>query len=338
MDTDDDPLWSADSRGDAELARLQQLLGRYRHVAPAPHVVLPARRPAARRRQQWIAAVAATLCFALAAGGWLGWRLSWSSDVGWPVASPQAQRERLQVGDRIATDRGERVRVDVARIGSLVLSPQTRVALLETRTGHHRITLETGHLRARIWAPPGWFGVHTGAAEVIDLGCEFDMWTSADGSGRAVVHSGWIMHSLGGRDTLVPAGHALRFDARGAGIPLRQDAEAQFAAAIAQLDTALAAGARAPSVEQAVAAQATETDMVTLLTLLTRYPMLADGPLYARTAQMLGVSAADAGHRRAWSQGNTQAIDAWWDRVPRPPKQWWLYWRDALPWGGEAWL
>lgn len=270
------------------------------------------------------------LCLLLAFSGWFGWRLQWSPGVAWNLAEEHSARTRLPVGDSLETRDGERVRLDVARIGTLEVSPRTRVSLLETRSGEHRIALASGHIHARIWAPPMWFAVSVPGAEVIDLGCEFDLWVDAAGNGRAIVQSGWIMHARDDQETLVPAGYTLSFDADRAEIPLHTDAGAAFAVAVVRLDHALAAGETDPSAETAVAQQATAADVFTLLTLLTRYPSLADGPLYPAVADMLGEPAADVRHRQDWTQGSTASINAWWDRVPRPPKQWWRNWGDAL--------
>jgi hypothetical protein len=70
--------------------------------------------------------------------------------------------------------------------------------------------------------------------------------------------------------------------------------------------------------------------VLTLLTLMTRHPRLAEGPMYLTVADMLSAPAGDLQHRQAWAQGRANAIDEWWDHLPRPPKQWWRNWRDAL--------
>lgn len=324
----DDPLWSAGPHGDAELARLERLLEGYRHV-PATRRWSAGDRPR-RSRRMALASGVAVLGLLAAAGGWFGWRLQWQEGAAWTVSRTELAGGRLHVGGSLATDAAGQARVRVARIGALEVSPRTRLVLLETRMGEHRVALEAGHVHARIWAPPGWFGVRVDAAEVIDLGCEFDLWRKADGSGRASVQRGWILHSHAGQDTLVPAGHTIDFDAMRAGIPRRDDADPAFGAAVIRLDQALAGGGADRQSEREVATRAVPSDVYTLLTLMTRHPVLASGPLYPRLASMLGVPADDARHREAWSQGSTHAINDWWERVPRPPKQWWRYWRDAV--------
>ena len=150
-----------------------------------------------------------------------------------------------------------------------------------------------------------------------------------DGGGRIHVTSGWVMHSVDGQETLVPAGSDLDFTRERSGIPLAVNADAGFRAAIGQFDRAMAAGQRPADAEALIAREATAADRFTLLTLLTRYPALASGPLYPKLATMFDETPTP-GHREAWRHGSVHAMNQWWEQIPRPPKAWWLNWRDAL--------
>jgi len=328
MPTKPDPLWTPGAPGDADVARLESLLSRYRHSEAMP---VPTPGPVASRRPRtalrW--AAACVLLLGMAVSAWIPWRLQWAEDTPWTIAG--LQRDALPVGGQLVTAPGEHRRVDVARIGVMDLSPGSRVTLLETRSGRHRVALESGHVKARIWAPPGYFGVRVGAAEVVDLGCVFEMWKHGDGQGRILVSSGWIMHTVADVETLVPAGFELHFDDWRAGIPLRPGAAEAFASAATRVDAAESASERDRDAEAQAASLATDGDAYTLLSLLTRHPGLADGPLYPRLAELLGVPANDARHRHAWATGQAPAINAWWRHMPQPPKQWWRNWRDAVP-------
>lgn len=328
MSAHDEPLWTAVAHGDAELERLETLLSRYRHVPLATARWTRVDVPSRTWRAPCAAAVA-MLCAVLGLAGWFGWRLQWNQGAPWAFADELRDGTELPVGGILETRVGERARLAVARIGAIDVSPRTRLSLLATRSGGHRVALESGHIHARIWAPPMWFAVSVEGAEIVDLGCEFDLWVDRAGKGRATVQGGWIMHARADQETLVPAGYTLRFDTDRAEIPLRNDADAGFGAAVRQLDLALVAGAVDPSAEAAIALQATPQDVFTLLTLLTRHPTLAQGALYPKVADMLGAPRGDGRHRQAWIRGNADAINEWWDRAPRPPKQWWRNWRDA---------
>lgn len=336
MNDIDDPLWNPAAAGDADLRRLRALLAPYGAAARGlgdwtPRAVAPA-----RRRRGAAAALAAGLaaCLALYAG--YAWRLAWSDGRPWRVEASAAASvpARLAPGATLDTGAQESLTIAVARIGRIELSPRSTLRLVETRGGQHRVALDRGHLRARIWAPPGYFGVDAGAAEVVDLGCDFDVWKGADGRGRVYVRSGWVAYRLGAQEVLLPSGFAMEFDARRASTPLRPEAPPAFVQAVRELERALEAtadplAAREPAGR--VAAAAADTDAFTLLSLLTRHPALADGPLYARLARALGVSADDSAHRAAWAAGDQAAVGAWWRRMPTQPKHWWSNWSDALP-------
>lgn len=336
MTEHDDPLWNPQLAADAELARMQRLLARYRldtavtnrwASPPADLPAMPRRRP----RWPWLLAAAVLLLAIVPAMLWQ--RLQWPAGAPWPVfADDGARLGTLAVGQTLDSGASTR-RLAVARIGSLQLAPGSRLGLDETRHGRHRIALVEGRLHARIWAPPGWFVVDMDGSEVVDLGCEFELLRRADGSGEVRVLSGWILHSAGVVDVLVPQHYTLRFTDGRAGTPLHRAATPALRAALQAMDRRHQQGLEPDSrLAQAVADAATDADAYSLLALLTREPALAAGPLYPRLAQALGLDAGDTQHRAAWAAGSVHAINAWWDALPHPPKQWWRYWRDALPW------
>ena len=237
-------------------------------------------------------------------------------------------------GDVLVTDARQSMAIAVARIGRITLSPQSTLRLLETRSGKHRVSLDSGHLRARIWAPPGTFGVTDGTTDVIDLGCDFDMWKYADGSARVYVRSGWIAWRVAAQEILLPAGFGLHFDAQHASTPLRPHASPAFASAVEALEKALAQSGQESSAARAaadaVASEAEDADGFTLLSLLSQHPQLVHGKLYDRLARALGTSGHDESHRAAWAAGDHDAINAWWQRMPTQPKHWWANWSDIV--------
>ncbi len=327
-----DPLWDPDLPGDEALERLESLLGGYRHV-PRPGLAWPVPRAFVhgRRRRRVLLATAAVLAACMVGvAAWVPWRLQWSESRQWAIeAGARPGPESLRAGSTLATSANQSATIRVARIGRMEVMPGTRIRLLDTRSGHHRLELLEGRVRARIWAPPGYFGIATGASETVDLGCEFEMSRDPQGKGTLHVTSGWVIHRVKGQETLVPAGTRLDFDEVRSGIPLATTASAGFRAAVERLDLAMSQGARAPDIEETVAREARASDRFTLLTLLTRYPALASGPLYPRLAAMFD-EAPDARHREAWQHGSVHAMNLWWERIPRPPKAWWLNWRDAI--------
>jgi len=331
MSDHDDPLWSPGLPADPALGRLESLLAPYSAQRRGLQDRLP-RLPRSGRRR-WPLALAASLLLISTAGYLLhAHRLHWDSGRAWTMRDGAGAG--LAPGEYVETAAGQQVRLSVARIGQLTLSPGSRLGLLTTGPGRHRVSLERGHLRARIWAPPGYFGVHSGAAEIIDLGCDFDLFVAADRSGRVVVRSGWIVYRIGGHEQLVPAGHVLRFDAERPGTPLREDAPPAVRELVGRFDQLLGGASPAPAalheVAGALALQARDADAFTLLSMLSRRPELAAGPLYPRLASALGVPGDDADHRQRWVAGEFAPRVAWWARLPTQPKQWWRNWRDVL--------
>ncbi|MGB4857932.1 MAG: hypothetical protein WBP11_01255 [Dokdonella sp.] len=334
----DDNLWNPALDNDPELRRLNTLLSpfsaRARGLALRP--VVPASQHNMFRRTLAGLAVVAAACLFLV---WLGsHRLDWPTDQAWNFVTESSSGRKesgsLAPGSIIATGAGQTTTLSVARIGTVMLSADSRLQMISTRAGEHRVRLDIGHLRARIWAPPNYFGVESGRAEVIDLGCDFDLWKQADGRGLVYVRNGWITYRVASQEVLVPAGYAVRFDARDFSTPLRPGATPAFANAVQSLELMIAEdGPDADTIRtmsESVARFASDSDAYTLLSLLSRQPRLATSSIYTRLAAALSVPANDTEHRRAWTEGSPDAINAWWKKLPVQPKQWLANWTDLF--------
>ena len=331
---EDDPLWNPQHDEDPQRRAWRATLAPYALAARGlaewnpPRVVRATPRLA---RWKWPLAAAALV------GGVAvlhHHRMAWDEGRPWSVAAiADAPSTTLQPGQRIVTDANHGTSITVARIGTIELSPASSLRLLATRGGHHRVDLEQGHLRARIWAPPGYFGVSDGRSEIVDLGCDFDVWRQADGNGRVSVRSGWIAWRNGAAERLVPAGYEVRFVGDRISLPLRVEADVALRQAMAAFETQQAAVANDPvafaRVADHIADVASDADAMSLLSLLTEHPELASSRVYPRLARALGLPVDDA-HRQAWQQGSRAAIDAWWARLPTQPKRWWMNWRDVF--------
>jgi len=333
MTDEHDPLWNPAHEGDEELRRYEALLAPF--GAKARGLQLKPAAPAKPvRRARWLrttAAIGVAASVLLATG--LAWTLSWREGNPWAVSSGDSAKPLVIArGEQLQTGDGESAEIAVARIGRIALSPDSSLRLLETRAGRHRVQLDHGHLRARIWAPPGWFGISSGDAEVIDLGCDFDIWKQANGHGRVFVRSGWVAYEVAEQEVLVPAGFAMRFDAARPYTPMRPQASAVFARAVQAMDRVLIESgpdsAAALQASATVAAASDDADGYSLLSLLTRYPVLAKGELYPRLAASLKAGKLDDAHRAAWLVGDQETIDSWWQLLPRHPKSWWRNWKD----------
>ena len=331
-----DPLWNPAAQADDDLDQIQRALAPYGARARGLSMpTLPSPRRIRRRALPW--ALAAGVAILLLGAGYQ-YRLAWAPGSTWTVVRQEdpgsEEKSRWQPGRTLETTSSETATIEVARIGSIDLSANSTLRLVETQKGKHRVTLEQGHMRARIWAPPGYFGVHTDAGEVVDLGCDFDLWKQRGGAGRVFVRSGWISYRVGAEDILVPKGYAISFTGETAQTPLRPDASAALVAAVRALETILhsqnGGAARLDDAARGVADAARDRDAFTLLSLLTRWPALARTSLYPRLAATLGIQGDSADHQQAWERGERAAIDAWWKKLPRQPKQWWANWSDVL--------
>ncbi len=322
----DDYLWDGSGERDEEVARLEELLGRYRHEAPL-------RRRAWGRRSIYLAAAAALILF-VAAGVFATFvlRFKWPAGTPWDitdvVGTPTVagkvvdDKDRLTVGETLRTDGQSSVTVRVARVGEVEVAPNSELVL--THTGdHHRMALRRGAIRARVWAPPFMFGVRTPAGVASDLGCVFEL-SYEKGEGVVRVLSGWVEFESSERESLIPSGAmAVVREPIGPGTPFYPETSPAFRAALVAFD--FDGGPLGP-----VLAEARAGDAMTLLHILER----ADTPaqraaIYDRLAVLAppppgvtreGVMAED------WTMFNR-----WRDSLGVGGiKKWWLNWRDAL--------
>ena len=340
---DNDYLWDRSGPVDLEVARLERLLRGQSHVEVPRRARVgasPAPLPRMRRRGWRIAFAAAAmlaLC-ALGAGAWFQQRLHWDAGAPWQVIAQQgdvrvdgrAQQARALAQDgTLETGANAMTRLRAAGIGEVAVGAGSRVRLVETRTGFHRVQLEQGSLWARVWAPPGQFGVGVAGADVIDLGCEFLLKVDADGSGSLSVLSGWVQVDNLRREVLVPQGTRVRVNGDGAaGTPHAFGASDAFVAALEAIDARN--GAVAPDGEEVrrLIAASQARDAISLLVLLRDYPQLAEGPLFERLATLLPMPQAT---RDAWRTDRMAVLNAWWDALPYPRvKRWWTQWPDAF--------
>lgn len=345
----DDYLWDRRGPEDGEIARLERLLAssawRPRQRGPAPQRHRPGRRAGSRWRTAF--AVAAVLgVFALGLQAWYVHRLQWPTAQPWRIAATEGEvtvaGERLVSTGELApgavleTGTDATARLEVARIGEMVLGGGSRFAVIETRDGRHRTRLQRGRLWARIWAPPGAFGVSTPAGDVYDLGCEFLLHANADGSGSLTVRSGWVQVEHAAHEVLVPEGARVEFGARGEpGIPYDLGASAAFVAALRELHAQDRRPEPNGATVQALVAAARPRDAISLLYLLQFHPSLREGPVFDRLAELMPPDAKVT--REDLRARGRDALAPWWDALPYPRiKRWWLQWPDAFSSGDDA--
>ena len=333
-DMKDSYLWDGSGEPDREVVRLERLLRGYRHQGALPP--LPAR-PATPRRfavqaaMQILVTAASLILVAMAAwfaytvrpSGWTVQSLAGAPSVaGTPIAGPA----RLPIGETITTDGASRARVDVGSIGIVDVEPNSRVRLLASRVGEHRLALDHGQIRALIWAPPRLFFVNTPSATAIDLGCAYTLNVDHRGWGRLFVESGWVAFQHGGRESFIPkdAVCATR-PGVGPGTPSYSDAPPGIAEALTILDFSPTQDVRREAALDTVLALARPKDAFTLWHLLSRGTLAERARVYDRLASLVPPPAGAT--RAAILRGERPALDAWWNALGLDSASWWRIWK-----------
>lgn len=342
---DDNYLWDGSRVPEApgvdiaDIQRLEALLGRFRTTAPPPK--LPAR-AARRRRIRAIAPLLATAAVVsvMVAASWRATRsTNAASNVAWTVTAVEGHPQidavkfdataRIAVGQTLITDRTAKALVDVSSIGRVTVDGSSRMRLVDSREGHHRLALDRGTLHAIIAAPPGQFVVDTSSAVATDLGCAYTLSIDEEGTGLLSVSTGWVAFELNGRESFVPAGAScITLPHSGPGTPRYDDSAQQFRDALDRFDTDTD-DARRRAALGVVLTTARARDGVTLWHLLPR----VDAPDRGRVFDALAARvAAPAGVTREAIVGlDRQALDRWWDALGLGDTTWWRGWKRGYP-------
>jgi hypothetical protein len=229
----DDYLWDKSGEPDAEVQKLEALLGRYRSAAPMPDFKRVA---AIRRRPVWPFAVAAALivCAILGAVRFYTPANRWrATDASGVADVPHAI---LRTGDVVRTERGS-VRLQSPAVGTIDLGANTTVRLIENRSKRHRLALAAGTIHAKTTSQPGVFVIDTPKARAIDLGCEYTLTITPGGGGELHVIAGWVDLTHGYEQSLVPQGASAMIEADGSlTVPVFDDAVPAFHAAMRDHD------------------------------------------------------------------------------------------------------
>lgn len=220
-----------------------------------------------------------------------------------------AGTSRLHPGDVLQTGTASEAEVKIANIGRLLVSPNTRIRLLVTKSNEHRIALDRGKVEAQTWAPPRLFIVDTPSASAVDLGCKYSLQVQGDGSDLLHVTVGMVAFENDGRETIVPAGAFCR-TRKGSGpeTPFFEDASPEFQAALQKVDS-LGDGPERANQLRVMLAEAHVRDALSLWHLLPRVDLESRGMIYDRLAGLLppppevtraGIVALDPKMLEAW--------------------------------------
>lgn len=310
-------LWDKTGEPDPEVEKLERLLGTLRHDRP-----LRMREPQIPwKRFAAAAAVVLVVCSS-------AWVLTRGPKEGWEVAIMQGNENRrtvLSVGEVLQTDSTSRAKIDVVRMGTLDVEPDTRLKLVRSRNNEHRVALQRGTIHAFITAPARNFFVDTPSAVAVDLGCKYTLHVDEHGTGLLKVELGWVSFESNGRESFIPAGAACWTRPKsGAGIPYYLDATDRFRTALKSFEET---GNTADLA--VVLAEARREDAFTLWHILPRTNGAEREQVFTRMAAIVpppsdvtgsGILALDR-----------KMMDHWWDTLGLNDTNWWRMWKRPLP-------
>jgi hypothetical protein len=251
-----DYLWDRSGEPDAEVQRLEGLLGRYRTAAATPDF---ARVVVMRRPSRWPFAIAAAVMLCAIVGiirlamPRNGWRATESS------GAASVPHSILRAGDVVTTGDGS-VRLESRAVGVVEIGAHTTLRLVESRRARQRLALTAGTIHAKTTSMPGVFVIDTPRARAIDLGCEYTLTIANSAGGELRVIGGWVDLTHGYEQSLVPAGASAMIGGDGElTVPIFDDAAPAFRRAVRNF----AAGHDLAT----IVAQSRKRDALTLLNL-----------------------------------------------------------------------
>jgi len=324
-----DYLWDKSGDADPDVERLERALSVFAQSSPPPPFNLPAVAPAARPSpsSRWIGVALLAASVAIAVGSLtLAFRFRPAlpgRGTEWEVTK-NGGRSPLTVGGWLETGDRERASFNVANIGQVVVEPRTRLRLLNSQAGDHRLELARGTMHATIWAPPNQFFVETPSTLAVDLGCAYTLSVDDEGAGLVSVLVGWVGFKWGDRESFIPAGSACATRPRiGPGTPYNERVSAAFREALATIDF----NGRSPEMPKAltlVLNESTERDEVTLWHLLARVAAGDRDRVFDRLAALVPPPAGVT--REGVRAGDRRMLDAWWDALGLGSTSMWRTW------------
>jgi hypothetical protein len=317
----EDYLWDRSGEPDVEIENLERVLGTLRMNRPAPELPVHSAR-------NWKLAIAAGVAVA-AISSWLMWRQIPPTSP-WQVAKVEGRPEvagrqiqtsgNLRRNQWLITDASSRAQLVLNDVGQVDVDPNSRVRLVESHTGDHRLQLAKGKLHAFIWAGPGQFAVDTPSARAVDLGCAYTLEVDDKGIGLVHVTTGWVGFQHDGRESFIPAGaECLTKPGAGPQTPYYADASPAFRGCVRRLDAG-DASALSP-----LLAEARQKDAFTLWHLLFTTQGSDRERVYAQLAKLVPPPAQDI-TREGILKGDRKMLDLWWNQLGLEDTNWWRQW------------
>jgi hypothetical protein len=350
--TKDDYLWDGSGEPDAEIQRLEGLLGRFqcnRRTPVFPEVMRVERRafipgwmrlfPVQAMTAAAVLAIAVAIFLVygrkpvpVTGAGWDVSRVAGTPRIG-PNTIGGKETGRLGIGQILETDHQSRASLRADEIGQIEVEPSTRLRLLAMGAGLKRIALERGTIHAYIWAPPGQFVVDTPSAMTVDLGCAYTLQVNDSGAGLVRTSLGWVGFKLNGHESFIPAGAACATRPKvGPGTPYFEDASPEFRSALARFDFEDSAPQQCAGDLTIVVGKSRKRDALTLWHLLTRVDGEQRALVYNRLAGLAPPPASVT--REGILRLDQPMLDLWWNELGFDDISVWRYWERS--WSGGA--
>jgi hypothetical protein len=349
----DDYLWDRSGEPDAEIERLETLLGRFRHDSPTPVFpeIIPERRrtffpwnlrlfpPLATAAVGMAAIVAVTFLVyktkptPTTLAGWDVSDVQGTPRIGQKAISAKNGASRLGIGQILETDSQSRASLQADDTGEIKVDPGTRLRLLSMGLGLKRIALDRGTIHAYIWAPPGQFVVDTPSAVTVDLGCAYTLQVDNSGAGMVRTSLGWVGFKLNGHESFIPAGAACATRPKvGPGTPYFEDASAELHSALARFDFEDTTWQQRANDVAIVVREARTRDALTLWHLLARVSDQQRVLVYDRLSQLVPPPAAVT--KEGILRLDQPMLDLWWNELGFDDISVWRHWERS--WAGTA--
>lgn len=175
--------------------------------------------------------------------------------------------DSLAIGGEITTNDSSKAELYVAGLGSIIIEPGSKVRLVKSVEGEHRIALDYGSIDASILAKPRTFFVDAGSVTAVDLGCSYKFSVDQGGDGLLYVRQGRVALESAGRQSIVPEGKfCVTKKDIGPGTPFREDSSPQLKKALMEFDFGNCGG----QCVNVILKNAKKTDAVTLVNILPR--------------------------------------------------------------------
>lgn len=344
----DDYLWDRTGEPEAEIQRLETLLGRFRHGPETMEFPAFVYVPRGRRMRWalWVPGVAAAVAIVIIlAVVWLPHPRTVPtgiSEYGWSVeriagvprlgnkAIVKSEAATFTVGQTLETNSDSRASISISAIGEIQVDPNSKVRLVASTSVHKRLALDFGTIHAMIWAPPGEFVVDTPSATAVDLGCAYTLHVDDSGAGLLQTAFGWVGFKFDGRESFVPAGAVCLIRPHiGPGTPYFEDASKPFQEALAKLDFDPGTAEQRSSELSVVLSEARKRDALTLWHLLSRVNESERIRVYERLAQL--VPPPPRVTRAGVLRPDRQMLDLWWNELNFGDMSLWRTWERSWP-------